>query len=100
MSEKKKQNIIDRLKQIQIEQTELIKQLENLNINEDTNKQKTTTKELKIGDRVIILNPGRFQERSGTVCKIGKLITIESKRGRKIVRARKNIQVVESSQDE
>jgi transcription antitermination factor NusG len=100
MSEDQKQNIINRLKQLQIEQDELIQQLERLDINKEQNKQKKTSKELKIGDSVIILNPGRFQERSGTVCKIGKLITVESKRGRKIVRARKNIQVVETNDHE
>jgi hypothetical protein len=100
MSENQKQNIINRLKQLQVEQDELIQQLERLDINKETNKHRKASKELKIGDSVIILNPGRFQERSGTVCKIGKSITIESKRGRKIVQARKNIQVVETNDDE
>jgi hypothetical protein len=100
MSEEKKQNIINKIKQLQIKQDELIKQLESLEINDTTTKSKNTNREIEIGDKVNILNPGRFQERSGEVCKIGKLITVQTKRGRKIVRVRKNLALVNDTQND
>jgi hypothetical protein len=96
MSEERKKAIINRIKELQTEQDELISQLESLNINDNTKTTNETNNndELKVGDSVVILNPGRFQERSGKICKIGKQVTVETKRGRKIVRAKKNIQKV------
>jgi hypothetical protein len=96
MSESKKKEIIDKIKALQIEQDKLIQQLERLNIN--NNKQTVNSNnnnKLQIGDQVPILNPGHFQERSGHICKIRKHITVETKKGRKIVRARKNIKKIE-----
>jgi hypothetical protein len=50
------------------------------------------TRELAIGDRVRILNPGVFQTDRGIVIKVGlSRITIQTKSGAKIVRAQKNI---------
>jgi NCAIR mutase (PurE)-related protein len=97
MSEDRKREIIRKIKSLQIEQDELITQLENLNINSNNEQHQNTnnSNELQIGDPVIILNPGRFQERSGKIHKIGKQITIITKKGRKIVRAKKNIQKLE-----
>jgi hypothetical protein len=95
MSEERKKEIIRKIQTLQNEQDELLLQLERLNINtNESTTTNTTNQELKIGDKVIILNPGKFQERSGKVCKIGKQITIQTKKGRKIIRARKNIQKV------
>jgi hypothetical protein len=97
MSEEKKKEIIKKLQLLQNEQDELLLQLENLNLNDkESTTSETTSNELKIGDKVVILNPGRFQERSGYICKIGKQVTIQTKKGRKIVRAKKNVQKASS----
>jgi hypothetical protein len=95
MTEERKKEIIRKIQTLQNEQDELLLQLERLNINSDEKSTTSNNKEdFKIGDNVIILNPGRFQERSGSICKIGKQITILTKKGRKIVRAKKNVQKV------
>jgi NCAIR mutase (PurE)-related protein len=97
MSEDRKREIIRKIKSLQTEQDELIAQLQSLNINNINEEQDNTNNnnKLKVGDPVIIFNPGRFQERSGKICKIGKQVTIVTKKGRKIVRAKKNVQKLE-----
>jgi hypothetical protein len=94
MSEEKKKQIINKIKALQVEQDDLIKQLEQLDITDNEQTNQTNNDEPQLGDEVLILNPGRFQERSGKVCKIGKHITVETKKGRKIVRAKKNIRKI------
>jgi hypothetical protein len=99
MSEKQKKDIIEKIKSLQNEQDELISQLEKLEIgNNNTNDETNDTNrdELRVGDSVIILNPGRFTERTGVICQIGKRVTVETKKGRKVVRAKKNVRKVES----
>ena len=69
-----------RLRQLNLEQEGVIRELETL-----TNKNKDKTKpntpdaegsELHIGDRVRIVNKGLFKERNGTVEKIGRLVSV------------------------
>jgi transcription antitermination factor NusG len=96
------QNIVSQLKRLQLEQTELITRLEQLNEGNrsakkerDTKPAPTITKRLfVIGDHVRILNPRPFQGNSGTIVRIGTetdRITILAKSGNKIVRSSKNI---------
>ncbi len=97
------QNIVSQLKRLQLEQTELLTRLEQLNEGNsrsakkesDTKPAPTITKQLfVIGDHVRILNPRPFQGNSGTIVRIGTKtdrITILAKSGNKIVRSSKNI---------
>ena len=96
MSNNHKNTIIQRLKILQKEQDELIEQLNNLSINttqEQTQNEQEDPDILNIGDKVYIKNPGRFQERRGTICNIGnQRVTILTKRGKKIIQAPFNVQ--------
>jgi transcription elongation factor len=80
----------------------LQKQLTNLNIQADKiNKRitelkqspkRTKSERVQIGDHVRILTPGRFKEREGIISKISQhRVTIETKSGKKIIRAEKNV---------
>ena len=108
MQNEDKDNIIDRLQELQRQQTHiqqeqnrLIQQLKNLNIQE--NKESKTEKnneqnedhdadEFHLGEYVKILNPGAFQEKFGTICNLGNArVTVLTKIGRKIVRAPFNL---------
>ena len=105
MSNDQKNDIIQRLKTLQDEQTrlqreqdQLIDQLRNLHITTEEHTQTQNEEEedpnvFKLGEKVHILNPGRFQERRGTICNLGdQRVTILTKRGKKIVRAPFNVQ--------
>ena len=101
-----KNSIINRLKELQTQQTtiqneqnELIQQLKNLTLDhttlETTNnntEEYQDPDEFQIGETVRILNPGRFQEKSGTICNLGTTrVTVLTKKGRKIIRAPFNL---------
>jgi hypothetical protein len=101
--------LIEELIKLQITQTATLTRLLESNIARTPNadekvKGKTKkTKEvnenrpLEIGDSVILLTPGRFRVKKGTVCivvKIGARVTVETPSGTKIVRAAHNLQRV------
>jgi transcription antitermination factor NusG len=51
-----------------------------------------TTRDLEVGDRVRIVNPGRFQAKKGVIFKITEnRITVQAQNGTKIQRAHHNI---------
>ena len=103
------QEIIQRLKALQLQQAELIVRLEEAREREnkkgvdvqitvdqvtDTPATVIETREIAIGDRVKIRNPNPFQQDNGTVIKVGKSrITVQTKTGGKILRAAKNLSI-------
>ena len=100
------QEIIQKLKDLQLQQAELIVPLEKARdkeskqgVDEQITADQTDTapatvietREIAIGDRVKIRNPNPFQQDNGTIIKVGKSrITVQTKTGRKILRAAKN----------
>jgi hypothetical protein len=101
-------NLLEQLNTLRIAETEIIRKIVNararntiqLNTDNNNNVERdaipiNTNNELKIGDNVIILNPRRYQEDRGVICKISETrITVKPKRGIKIVRAHKNIRKI------
>ena len=91
------QEIARQLKHLHLQQSELIQRLGQLV--ENSNNPPTpnnTPREFAIGDRVRILNPGRFQTSMGIITKISpRRITIQSLNGKDIIRAPKNITLIE-----
>ena len=104
------QEIIQKLKALQLLQAELIVRLEEAREREnkkgvdvlqitvdqvtDTPATVIETREIAIGDRVKIRNPNPFQQDNGTVIKVGKCrITVQTKTGGKILRAAKNLSI-------
>mmetsp|Transcript_14376 Transcript_14376/g.26998 ORF Transcript_14376/g.26998 Transcript_14376/m.26998 type:complete len:83 (+) Transcript_14376:149-397(+) len=77
-------NILSRIKEIETELQNLKLQL--------TNESTRPT----VGDLVEILNPKRGQETTGRISKIGRYITVQTKKG-KVVRSFKNIRVVQEN---
>ena len=102
MQNEDRNHIITKLKNIQAQQTalqqeqnELIEQLRDLSIqtnNTQVNEEDDDDNTFHLGDKVVILNPGRFQEKKGTICNLGNSrVTIQTKRGKKIIRAPFNV---------
>ena len=95
-------DIVAQLKQLQIQETELLHRLEQLN-EEDSNPSRSldVTRGFAIGDLVQIKNPRPLQAKKGTITKIGVTtdrITIQAKNGSKTVRASFNMFHVEQLQ--
>jgi hypothetical protein len=89
------QDIVNQLGRLQIQQSNLLKRLGQLNESEDNNTTPpsiTTARAFAVGDRVRIKNPGLLQPARGTIIKIGRTrTTVEARNGTKIVRAPKNL---------
>jgi hypothetical protein len=91
--------ILAKLQQIQISETELLQRLERLSISDTTTlgsptTRTQTTREFRIGDLVQVKNPKPFQIKKGRIIRIGadtNRITVQSKNGSKIVRAPSNL---------
>jgi hypothetical protein len=87
--------IVEQLKRLQLRQSELLQRLTHLSESEDndnTTGQANAPRELAVGDRVKITNPGRFQANSCRIIKIGTShVPVQAKNGTKIVRAPKNL---------
>jgi hypothetical protein len=91
-------DIVAKLQRLQLQETELLQRLEQLN---DTDSQNTVlpatqqiTREFEIGDLVEIKNPRPFQQKKGVIIRIGagtNRITVQAKNGSKIVRAPSNL---------
>ena len=101
-NDKELEDIVTQLKRLQIQQTELIARLEQLNEGKRSVTQEKDTKPaptiarrtFKIGDQVRIRNPGLLQANYGIIVKIKSntdRITVQAKNGSKIVRAAKNV---------
>jgi transcription antitermination factor NusG len=90
-------DIIAQLQSLQLQQAALIQRLERVSGSQDNGiPTRTTTvqvtRELAVGDRVRINNPGPFQATRGTITKIGNSrITVQARNGTKISRAPKNL---------
>jgi transcription antitermination factor NusG len=96
------QDLITQLKDLQLQQAELIVRLERARGRESRatagtaaragDSEPRETRELAIGDRVRIKNPGPFQANRGVIIKIGtSRITVRTRSGSKIIRAPKNL---------
>jgi transcription antitermination factor NusG len=103
MSKNEKDHLIQRIKEIQEEQTnlhreqqDLIAQLEQLSLENDQNTEESDNEnEIQLGDKVRILTPGKFKETEGTICKIGpSRVTILTKKKNKIVRKPSNVKKI------
>jgi dsDNA-specific endonuclease/ATPase MutS2 len=104
------QELVRELQQLQLRQSEILVRLERASRNERNTGQneganeyarrpedKRTTRtdesrEFVIGDKVRVINPGRFQTNRGVIVKIGaSRITLRTKSGGNIQRAPKNL---------
>jgi transcription antitermination factor NusG len=80
------EDLIAELKLLQVRQRQVLARLEEA---QQENKEKRA---LKVGDRVIILNPNRNQENRGVIITIGaSRVTILTATQRRISRAPKNL---------
>jgi dsDNA-specific endonuclease/ATPase MutS2 len=87
------QDLITQLKNLQLQQTELLVRLEKARQNEtETKVGPPKAREFAIGDKVRIKNPTRFQSDRGVITKIGaSRTTVQTKSGSLILRAPKNL---------
>jgi hypothetical protein len=93
--EEKIEQLTKQLKDLNLVQEGIIRELETLT-NRDKKKNKVNTPdatgaELLVGNRILVVNRGLFRERSGTVTKIGKLVSIRLDRGQTTTRKSTNL---------
>jgi uncharacterized Zn ribbon protein len=93
--EEKIEQLTQQLKELHLVQEWIIRELETLT-NRDKNKNKVNTPdatgaELLVGDKIQVVNRRRFRERSGTVTKIGKLVSIRLDTGQMTTRKSTNL---------
>ena len=92
-------DIIAQLQELQVGQSKLLQRLGQLSgskIKNNTVPQQITVRNFAIGDRVRIKNPRFLQSASGTVSKINpQHITVTTANGSSIVRAPKNLILLE-----
>jgi hypothetical protein len=96
MSNDEVQDLIKQLKNLQLQQTELLVRLERARGDEVRagvyDEEESGTRKFAIGDKVRIKNPTRFQADQGVITKIGpNRVTVHTKTGSKILRAPKNL---------
>ena len=108
------QEIVEKLKQLQLQQAVLLYRLDQLSeesVDRGSSDSSPRTqsgirprprgvivaaRKFKIGDSVQILNPGPRQATKGVISKIGtSRITIEDKDGNKLIRTSKNLKIEE-----
>jgi dsDNA-specific endonuclease/ATPase MutS2 len=91
------QDLIQQLQDLQIQQAALLIRLARANSGSTTAQRSNTVppdeiRELVVGDRVRILNPGLLQANRGVIVKIGSSrVTVQTRAGSKIIRAHKNV---------
>ena len=92
-------DIIRQLNALQLEQSLLLVRLqratEGKNDGATKNHETTKPRPLKIGDRVKINNPRPLQPTGGRITRIGKLVTVTAQSGVQVVRASKNLTLLE-----
>jgi hypothetical protein len=94
--------LIEELAKLQITQTAILTRLRALESNANTSGDAAggandPDRPLEIGDKVTVLNSGRFRVQRDTVCtviRIGERITVQTPSGTKIVRAAHNLRRV------
>jgi hypothetical protein len=96
MSNDEVQDLIRQLKNLQLQQTELLVRLERARGDEARagvyDEEESGTRKFAIGDKVRIKNPTRFQADQGVITKIGpNRVSVHTKTGSKILRAPKNL---------
>lgn len=91
-SEKKK--IVEALKKLNVQETELLERLERLSLAETSVSSVPTARGFAIGDEVHIRNPNPFQAKKGKIIKIGTRITVLAANGSKVVRAPHNLIII------
>ena len=89
-------DIVEQLQQLQLQQSTLLAELARLNPRNTERGAPDDTasapRALKVGDRVIINNPGRFQPSKGVIIRIGdSQITVKANNGTKIQRSPNNL---------
>ena len=95
-NEKEIADIVEQLQQLQLQQSILLTRLSHIN-ERDTEREyfdaaTDSPRDFKIGDRVRIINPKRFQAKKGVIINIGEgRITIKTHNGTKIQRSPDNL---------
>lgn len=89
--DEKIEQLTRRLRELNLTQEGIIRELETLT---NRNKPKTTDSigaELQVGDKVQIVNRGRFRETNATITKIGKLVSLRLDTGQTTTRKSTNL---------
>jgi hypothetical protein len=92
MTDKNIEQLTKRLKELNLEQQGIIRELETLTSNKAQPRTPDSEgSELVVGDKVRLTNKGLFRERNGTVTKIGKLVSIRLDTGQTTTRKSTNL---------
>ena len=103
MTDKRIEQLTEKLRKLNIEQEGVIRELETLSkskkeiqasnarANNETKTPDSNGSELSVGDKVHLVNRGLFKERDGTITKIGKLVSMRLDTGQTTTRKSTNL---------
>ena len=90
-----------RLHELELQQRAITRELQDIRTTIQESKQEATSKEIAVGSRVRLKTPGQFKCNTGTVTRIGKLVSIQLDTGRITTRKTENLEISsEKQQDE
>ena len=89
-----------KLQQLEIQQTIITEEINEIRANIKKQTGKPVSGGVKIGTRVLLTTTGKFKCTTGTVTRIGKLISVRLDTGRITTRKRENIRILTDTQDE
>jgi uncharacterized Zn ribbon protein len=89
--EEKLDQLTKRLRELNLAQEGIIREIETLTNRNRVNTPDAAGVELLVGDKVQVVNRGRFKERSGTITKIGKLVSLRLDTGQTTRRKSTNL---------
>jgi uncharacterized Zn ribbon protein len=89
--EEKLDQLTKRLRELNLAQEGIIREIETLTNRNRVNTPDAAGVELLVGDKVQVVNRGRFKERSGTITKIGKLVSLRLDTGQTTTRKSTNL---------
>ena len=90
-----------RLRELELQQRAITRELQSIKTMIQEREQEGTNKEITTGSRVRLKTPGKFKCTTGTVTRVGKVVSVRLDTGRITTRKTENLEIItEKKQDE
>ena len=83
-----------RLHELELQQRDITRQLQNIKATIQEREQEGTNNKITTGSRVQITTPGKFKCTTGTVTRVGKLVSVRLDTGRITTRKIQNLSII------
>ena len=83
-----------RLHELELQQRDITRQLQNIKATIQEREQEGTNNKITTGSRVRITTPGKFKCTTGTVTRVGKLVSVRLDTGRITTRKIQNLSII------